>query len=200
MTTASGGHARLQKGWARSTLLRHVACADGLDARADTAKKPALEPRAGTETQRGDIFSDPENIRKLNVAPRRVPTIRISPADGRVLDGVAQREPALGNQEVNSVAASIPPTLPVANIDMICADHHNSLPDPPSDAAEIAMIRNLCMNMTWKMYEISRSLWPKVGTSAQTNCIMFANEEVKKYKRFVFYPALTRCLKEARGP
>jgi len=51
--------------------------------------------------------------------------------------GLAQREPALGNQEVN------PPTLPVANIDMICADHHNSLPDPPSDAAEIAMIRNL---------------------------------------------------------
>ena len=108
--------------------------------------------------------------------------------------GLAQREPALGNQEVN------PPTLPVANIDMICADHHNSLPDPPSDAAEIAMIRTLCMNMTWKMYEISRSLWPKVGTSAQANCIMFANEEVKKYKRFVFYPALTRCLKEARGP
>jgi len=101
VTTASGGHARLQKGWARSTLLRHVACADDLDARADTAKKPALEPRAGTETQRGDIFSDPESIRK-HVAPRRVPTIRISPADGRVLDGVAQREPALGNQEVNS--------------------------------------------------------------------------------------------------
>ena len=196
VTTASGGHARLQKGWARSTLLRHVACADDLDARADTAKKPALEPRAGTETQRGDIFSDPESIRK-HVAPRRVPTVRISPADGRVLDGVAQRvAPALGN---NSVAAPIPPTLPVADIDMICAGYHNSLPDPPTDVTEIAMIRNLCMNMTWKMYETSRSLWPNVGTSAQTSCIMFANEEVKKYKRFAFYPALTRCLKEAHG-
>ena len=45
VTTASGGHARLQKGWARSTLLRHVACAD--DRSGPTLRRSPRSNRAG---------------------------------------------------------------------------------------------------------------------------------------------------------